>query len=89
MAAGPSVRRLDMLVRAIAIALEDAGEVPEQLFRPDFPATRHVGVGEPRWIGAAMRPIITGDRPEISCLHLAGAGSQDLGGGFVNEQPRA
>lgn len=86
---GPSVRRLDMLVRAIAVALDDAGEVPEQLFRPDFPATWHVGVGDSRWIGAAMRPIITSDRPEISCLHLASAGSHDLRGGLIHEQPRA
>src|SRR3546814_20321291 len=74
------VRRLDMLIGAIAVALDDASEVPEQLFRPDFPATRHVSVDDRRWIGAAMRAIITSDRPEISRLHLAGAGRQDLGG---------
>src|SRR3546814_9857777 len=71
------VRRLDMLIGAIAVALDDASEVPEQLFRPDFPATRHVSVDDRRWIGAAMRAIITSDRPEISRLHLAGAGRQD------------
>src|SRR3546814_4377299 len=59
------------------------------LFRPDFPATRHVSVDDRRWIGAAMRAIITSDRPEISRLHLAGAGRQDLGGGLIDEQPRA
>src|SRR3546814_1858114 len=36
-----------------------------------------------------MRAIITSDRPEISRLHLAGAGRQDLGGGLIDEQPRA
>ena len=78
-----------MLIGTIAIALDDAGEVPEQLFRPDFPATRHVGVGDRRWIGAAMRAIITSDRPEISHLHFAGSGRQDLGSGLIDEQPRA
>src|SRR3546814_14806145 len=34
------VRRLEMLIGAIAVALDDASEVPEQLFRPAFPATR-------------------------------------------------
>src|SRR3546814_13511581 len=36
-----------------------------------------------------MRAIITSDRPEISRLHLAAAGRQDLGGGLIDEQPRA
>ena len=36
-----------------------------------------------------MRAIITSDRPEISRLHLAGARCQDLGGGLIDEQPRA
>src|SRR3546814_11070260 len=78
-----------MLIGAIAVALDDASGVPEQLFRPDFPATRHVSVDDRRWIGAAMRAIITSDRPEISRLHLAGAGRQALGGGLIDEQPRA
>src|SRR3546814_11210669 len=71
------------------VCSSDLSEVPEQLFRPDFPATRHVSVDDRRWIGAALRAIITRDRPEISRLHLAGAGSQDLGGGLLDEQPRA
>lgn len=83
------VRRLDMLVGAIAVALNDAGKIPEQLFRPDFPATRHVGVDDRRWIGTAMCAIITSNRPEISRLHLAGAGRQNLGGGLIDEQPPA
>ncbi len=36
-----------------------------------------------------MRAIITSDCPQISRLHLAGAGRQDLGGGLIDEQPRA
>src|SRR3546814_14314399 len=59
------VRRLDMLIGAIAVALDDASEVPEQLFRPDFPATRHVSVDDRRWIGAAMRAIITDRKSDV------------------------
>src|SRR3546814_16919537 len=38
------VRRLDMLIGAIAVALDAAREVPAQLFSPDFPATRQLRV---------------------------------------------
>ena len=81
------VQRLDILVGTIAVALDDAGEVAKQPFRPDFLATGHVGVDDRRWIGATMRAIIMSDRSEISRLHLAGAGCQHLGGGLIDEQP--
>ena len=84
-----SIRRLDMLVRAIAIALDDAGVVAEQLFCPDFAAPGHVAVNDPGWIAAAMGAVIACNRPKIPGLGFSGARRQNLGDGLVYKQSGA
>ena len=64
----------DRLVGRISVALHDAAIAIEQLQRVDRAATGSIGVGDRRRIGPAPRPIVAGDRPEVSLLGAAAAG---------------
>jgi hypothetical protein len=49
-------------------------------------STGSIGKGDARWSAAAPWSVVTGQRPEVSCLGLAGAGIKHRSTGLVHEQ---
>ena len=70
----PAVGRLggDRLVGGVAVALDDASIVVEQLQAMDRPAAGRIGEGDGWRVRAAPWPIVAGDRPEIALLDPTG-----------------
>jgi hypothetical protein len=58
----------DCLVGGVAVALDDAPIIVEQLQAMDRSAAGRIGVGDRRRVRSAPRPIVAGDRPEIAAL---------------------
>ena len=61
------------LVSRVSVALHDAAIALEQLERVDGAAARCIGVGDGGRIGSTPRPVIAGDRPEVSLLRASTA----------------
>ena len=56
------------VARGVAVALDDAPIIVEQLQAMDRSAAGRLGVGDRRRVRSAPRPIVAGDRPEIAAL---------------------
>ena len=82
--------RRQLLVRRIAIALDDATIAREQLLQMFAATARRVGVDDSRRVGSAPGPVVARHRPEVARLGLAASGIEhrhrrlidgELGGG--------
>ena len=75
------------VVAVIAVALQErSAKALEKLFGISAAASRRITEQDDRRTGAAMPPVIGGDRPEEARLRPAPPGIEHRRGGFVHEQ---
>ena len=84
-----AARLAELAIGLIAVDLQDAAIVAEQLRRPHAAAAGHVGVDDGGWVSPAIRPLVADHGPEVTGPGLTRAWRQHLGGGLVDEQPGA
>ena len=72
----PAIGRLggDRLVGGVTVALDDAPIVVEQLQAMNCPTAGCIGVGDSGRVRSTPRPIVSGDRPEITLFDPTAAG---------------
>lgn len=75
------------VVAVIAVALQEApAEALQEVFGIGAAAPRRIAEQHDRRTGAAMAPVIGGDRPEEALLRLPAPGIEHRSGGLVHEQ---